>query len=346
MSNYLDALFIEANNSWDLKRLYKDLRLIKGRGLTPFEKACLRGFLCSFKPQNIAKEIDWDAASLRTQLSRQVYPLLYDLLGKDKLHWDQIASWLEQKGYKRSVQLKAGLETISKKPTIRASQIINSIESKLVKHLDSSIPREDKLSLSESELESVIAQGNKDSEQGDYLQALKSYWLVLEEAFLLFPGCLVQVAACYDKLGAFKDCAEICYFALERKHIHKNEGLTQCYTFLAGAFHELCLHTCNSSDLEQSLYFYECAIDCEPGNVLPAWNIVDVLVSFSKNKPEKTDQYVTKARLAFAKLQNKASAPESNFYKYKYRIFKNAKHLICELKNESLKNQIQGFLQK
>jgi len=97
--------FAEAENSWDLERLYTDLGKAKGRFLTAKEKLYLRGLLCGYGPAEMAKKCPKSAGGLKVNLSKTLYQYVKVLVNKDhsKLeNWTNIREWLEEIGYKRS----------------------------------------------------------------------------------------------------------------------------------------------------------------------------------------------------------------------------------------------------
>jgi len=97
--------FAEAENSWDLPRLYTDLGKTKGKSLTAKEKFYLRGLLCGYGPAEIAKKCHKSAGGLKVNLSKTLYQYVKILVNKEneKLeNWTNIREWLEEIGYKRS----------------------------------------------------------------------------------------------------------------------------------------------------------------------------------------------------------------------------------------------------
>ncbi|MEH2397336.1 hypothetical protein [Nostoc sp.] len=57
--------FAEANEHWNLQKLYKDIanakqqeRLRRCKQLSITERACLRGLLCNYSPTEIATELN------------------------------------------------------------------------------------------------------------------------------------------------------------------------------------------------------------------------------------------------------------------------------------------------
>ncbi|WP_171899620.1 helix-turn-helix transcriptional regulator [Candidatus Marithrix sp. Canyon 246] len=95
----------EAQNAWDLERLYTDLAKAKGRALSPTEKLYLRGLLSGHSPAEIAKKCHKSAGGVKVYLSTTVYQYVKFLANKEneKLeNWTNIRKWLEGIGYKRS----------------------------------------------------------------------------------------------------------------------------------------------------------------------------------------------------------------------------------------------------
>ncbi|WP_069471506.1 helix-turn-helix transcriptional regulator [Candidatus Marithrix sp. Canyon 246] len=97
--------FVEAENAWDLERLYTDLAEAKGRTLSPTEKLYLRGLLSGHSPAEIAEKCHKSAGGVKVYLSSTVYQYVKMLANKEneKLeNWTNIRKWLEGIGYKRS----------------------------------------------------------------------------------------------------------------------------------------------------------------------------------------------------------------------------------------------------
>jgi hypothetical protein len=100
-----DRLFPEAVQAWDLDRLYTDLEAVSVKPLKPFEKACLRGLLCRYRPGQLAFKLAWTSGAIRVELNKGLYRYIEDLTEQppNTLRWEKISEWLEAKGY-RSVQ--------------------------------------------------------------------------------------------------------------------------------------------------------------------------------------------------------------------------------------------------
>ncbi len=100
------SLFPEVAQTWDLERLYADFEQINGKPLKPFEKACLRGLLCRYRPGQIAFRFNWTSGALRVELNKGLYRYLEALTDRplNTLKWDHVGDWLEEKGYKKVEQ--------------------------------------------------------------------------------------------------------------------------------------------------------------------------------------------------------------------------------------------------
>jgi hypothetical protein len=104
----LEANFTEAANNWNLEKLYVDLAVAKGRGLTPVEKKFLRGLLCGYSPAEIAAQVykSGSSSAVRVYLSNGLYKYIQDLLlqqggsGMAIKNWSRITNLLEKAGYK------------------------------------------------------------------------------------------------------------------------------------------------------------------------------------------------------------------------------------------------------
>lgn len=105
--------FAEAANDWALERLYSDLKDAKQKlatskntqRVTPLQKACLRGLLSGYSPDQIAPKVHREPKGLRVDLAKAngLYRYVEALTGRDPNsieNWRDIADWLEEAGYK------------------------------------------------------------------------------------------------------------------------------------------------------------------------------------------------------------------------------------------------------
>lgn len=97
-----EETFDEAESFWNLPQLYADIAAVKTKELTPAQKRYLRGLLCGFSPDEIAKKIFTSPKSVSVTLSRDIYPSIKQICGKEDLQWGSVRALLEQKGYKRN----------------------------------------------------------------------------------------------------------------------------------------------------------------------------------------------------------------------------------------------------
>ncbi len=118
-------LFPDVKSKWRLEDLYADIAFIERRQLKELEKTLIRGYECSPSPTFIASQIPlgksalnktykesalnktWQGSSLRTELSRYIYPLISSLLDsigmnkEKKVEASTVAELLEEAGYKK-----------------------------------------------------------------------------------------------------------------------------------------------------------------------------------------------------------------------------------------------------
>ncbi|MBD2178033.1 NB-ARC domain-containing protein [Pseudanabaena sp. FACHB-1998] len=105
-NDHIEGLFPEAAQNWDLNRLYTDLQIASGKELKPFEKACLRGLLCRYRPGQLAFKLTWTSGALRVELNKGLYRSLEAIADQpiNTLRWEKVPEWLEAKGYKMQRQ--------------------------------------------------------------------------------------------------------------------------------------------------------------------------------------------------------------------------------------------------
>ncbi len=102
--------FADADLTWELERLYQDLATVKGQPLRNTEKRYLRGLLCGYGPEELAKKVYRQPKSLTSYLSRTLYQYVKELTGHEKLqNHGQISDWLEK--YKRPRETHSSLKS-------------------------------------------------------------------------------------------------------------------------------------------------------------------------------------------------------------------------------------------
>ena len=95
--------FTQAENNWDLERLYNDLTAVKGKNLTRIEKLHLRGLLCGHSPTEIAEILHRDVRGLEVNLCNKLYKYVKTIVNREQErieNWRSICQWLEEAGYK------------------------------------------------------------------------------------------------------------------------------------------------------------------------------------------------------------------------------------------------------
>ena len=101
-NDHIEGLFPEATQNWDLNRIYADLQAACGKEIKPFEKACLRGLLCRYRPGQLAFKLTWTSGALRVELNKGLYRSLEAIADQpiNTLRWEKVPEWLEANGYK------------------------------------------------------------------------------------------------------------------------------------------------------------------------------------------------------------------------------------------------------
>lgn len=102
--------FAEAALEWDLDRLYQDLAKAKKifapyrrRGLTPMEEVHLRGLLCGYSPDEIARNLYKATDGVIVSLSHTIYRYVETLMEKplnSLRNWRDVTEWLQEE-YKK-----------------------------------------------------------------------------------------------------------------------------------------------------------------------------------------------------------------------------------------------------
>ena len=122
----INKQFIEAENAFDLDRLYADLATVKGNGLTANEKAYLRGLLCGYSPATMADKLNKAKNTVAVDLSTSIYQYIKLLLNKksNKIsHWRNVSDWLKEAGYKKSFEEVKMITTLPAQATVNIETI-------------------------------------------------------------------------------------------------------------------------------------------------------------------------------------------------------------------------------
>jgi tetratricopeptide (TPR) repeat protein len=345
----MTELFAEAIPSWKLTELYRDIANIKGNPLTEWEKTCLRGLLCRYSPKVIAAQTYWTVGSLRTELSRRLYPFIAALTKQDRIVWHKIADDLAGLGYKNLEQFKSDLVTVSQpaidqSSTIAISDIITTVGK--LNFIGSRVPGD----LHSIDLVSQsIDRGHQYAKVEQHDRALESYHLALNFSTSVNVHVLIDIAKCYDRLGQYNDSLAICYFALGFIPDSTNPDLCYCkvYNFIGGVFHELAIAKGDLAYLNTALDYYDRAISSNPLDILPLWNQIDLILNFiSKElftRKSERDLYLNIAtqKMDFLLVVAKKGA---NYDRYHQRILADMRSVFAGL-DPSWQVQYHSFQQ-
>lgn len=293
----MTEIFAEAHSQWKLAELYRDIANIKGNPLTNWEKTCLRGLLCRYSPKVIAAQTYWTVGSLRTELSRRLYPFIAVLTKQDRIVWHKIADDLAKLGYKNLEQLKIDLVKVSetsrdRNPTISVSDIITTVGK--ITALSSRLP----VNSNQTRIvDRAIESGDRYAKAGNYHQALESFHQALSCTTTIDVNILISIARCYDRLGQYSDSLAICYFSLSfsTSSIVISPSHCKIYNFVGGVFHELAIAKGDADYLDTALDYYDRAIVSNPLDILPIWNQIDLILTFVRGnvftKLSEKDRY-------------------------------------------------------
>lgn len=115
--NNFSSLFTEAEQNWQLEKLYADLENLNRKTLKPIEKACLRGLLCRYRPGQLSFKFNWTSGALRVELNKGLYRYIEELTGHppNTLKWEMVGEWLST--YKK--QNASGVQDWGEAPEVR-----------------------------------------------------------------------------------------------------------------------------------------------------------------------------------------------------------------------------------
>jgi hypothetical protein len=315
MSGNFDSERIQLERSWELTRLIADLERIKASTLSSFEAKCLYGFLCRYNLALIASKLGWSLNALRTELSRGLYAYIKDLLGRDRIIWSKISDWLAPE-YAKQIAISQPSSTASEQlpDKYRASQIVALVLAKQA----ASDRSHSHSATQESEIIALKDYGDLRLRSGNPIEAIKIYVEVMERD-LSFLGLLNKIAACFYKLELYNDVGEVCNFLL--CHTRKDNVKLVSYNFLGLISRQSALRGYNDLHVDRAIYYFTQAKELSKLDILPAWNIIEILLNFSGER----HYYLQRATLLLPGFIELAANPKSNFLRYQDKILAEAK---------------------
>jgi tetratricopeptide (TPR) repeat protein len=326
----------EAANNWNLDNLYDDLAVYKSSQISDFDKKSLCALLCRRNISYIALRLEWTIGSVRTELCRGLYQYLKALTGVERIVWNNVPDLLEVRYRKnKSLLLNQDINlTVELESEYKATSIVATIENEMLKRLGADVPESTDISLN---VKVVIDYGDYKYQTNDYVAAIKSY----KEAIVLDISCLGvlnKIASCYYQLKFYDDAQIMCNFVLA--YPARNEVKVDSYNLLGVIYQELASQNYNDSYVQSAIYSFKQAMINSGGlNVIPAWNIVELLLAFSRNEPS----YIPRAKLAFYDFKKIASQTNSNFQAYRESIIKEAVSLSDDGLDEWLLQQLNDL---
>jgi tetratricopeptide (TPR) repeat protein len=251
----MEQHFSEAIKIWKLEELYQDLAVIKGHALTDWEKTCLRGLLCRYSPKYIAQQTYWTVNALRTELSRRLYRYIEELTDRKmistKVSWNTIANSLDELGYKqlhpeRNLVSNVGSNLVTP-PTkdlcslVKVSEVIATISQLGAETSQYSRKNTVKDPNIISIYSKLIKEGDRSSQQQNYVHALECYYRALVSFNSVNVSILMSIAACYNQLHLHGDSLALCYFTLGFLPTAPTacSDRYQIHTFIGGIFRAL-----------------------------------------------------------------------------------------------------------
>ncbi len=170
-----------------------------------------------------------------------------------------------------------------------------------------------------NEVSKLIETAQNFSEKGLYNEALKSY---LQAAELAPENGTIQIgiALCLDKFQRYKDVLDMANYALSNADNQKQRAML--FNLIGGAFHELGVINYNDNFVKSALDCYDEAINYDPYDVIPAWNKVDLLISWSKKKTIENlgEYYINEIQPAWVNFVKFARNSWTNFKDYREHI--------------------------
>lgn len=345
----IDTLFLDAEKTWRLNDLYRDLALIKGgnkkNSLNSTEKACLRGLLCSAEPAEIARKMNWRVKSLKTELSRTIYQYVKIHTGntEQRILWHHVSKYLAEEGYKLEAQgsSESLFDSISKENNYFDSfQIISQLENAILHNLTLDSIN----SISDTSFAKIEEVGDEHFKEGDYQSAMEVYLTLANQYALGHPKILLKIAQIYNCSECYKDSVAMTYFAL--KYVKCKPGKSKLYHLLAIAFDELCRKNVREESLNQALNAYREASDLsEYLNAVILWNKFDLIMEFINLRHKYYDRYISSAKIAWIEFRNAMHNSESNFIDYREDIILDMEKIFSRgVRDEWLLSELESAL--
>jgi tetratricopeptide (TPR) repeat protein len=326
----MTELFAEAHQSWNLIKLYRDIAVIKGLPMTDWEKTCLRGLLCRYSPKTIASKTYWTGSSLRTELSRRLYPCIADLTQKERVVWHKVADDLAQMGYENLDKLKQDIAQVSSEDRVlTVSEIINTITGLSIRNGKAN---PNIIDISTKNLQKAY----EFNRSRNYAAALECYYVALKSSDSLDINVLINIARCYDQLKKYSDSLAICYFALNFVDRSAQPSTDRCklYNFIAGVFHEMAIARRDKDYLNTALDYYQQAVMSNPDDILPIWNQIDIILCFAKKKIfDRGEERESFLKIAYKKMELllTVSRQSSMYPQYRVQILKDMQSVFAGL---------------
>lgn len=317
----------ESSEKWDLINLIQDLETIKGKSLSIFEKNCLYCFLCRYNIKYIASKLGWSIKSVRTELSRGIYIYIKILLDRDRINCNDIANCLESK-YGKQLLIKSKFFSdeylLSTCDDYRSKSIIALALEKIENHDFNlyDLEREDE------ETEILLKYADARAKLNEFDKAIIVYKEALEK-YSSNLSVLTQIASCLYSLGFYRDSCDICNFVL--CYEKENKIKLAAYNLLGVIYREWALFQNNDLYLCNAVYYFTKARDLSEFDVLPIWQIIEILLRFKRNDLN----YLSKVKIAISDLLRIIEHPQSNFYFHQEHIFKETREVLANIEEWS-----------
>jgi tetratricopeptide (TPR) repeat protein len=309
-----------SHNGWDLVRLRHDLEKIKGKPLTPIQVNCLYGLLYRYNIPKIADKLGWQVAAVRTELCRNLYVYIKDLLKRDRLSWDKVADLLEPVYYRKSTVDRCCLPENLVATTIPDKYRAQAIIEKLLVAKKNSYRR-----LDTGGLELILNSLKSQLKKRNYSDALTTcnYILNVDPTRL---ELLNDIVTCFYHLGLPEDARSTAKLLLS---LSDGERYVNANTYyLLGLIHyEWAQQNYNCQHVQDAVYYFALAKDRSRLDIRPAWQMVKTLLSFR----DRNSCYLLQAELVAKELNYIIDDPASNIREKALSIIDDVTNLLAGL---------------
>jgi len=335
--------FYKADLHYRMDALFADCYEVKGESLSTAECLFFRAAACGASIQEAAQVLKWQLNTAQSFVSKTVKVYTKGLIAlkqagqrlqsQKKLPWHQLSYIFKELGYERSHHIdEQGLFEAVSSPSccVDVSRLIWEINGAIYRvkfdQWEPMLP-DDFRQLTEAKIRELGLQANQTKEmqvkREAYIEAIKLSRLLVIEDPLANIDHVVKIAQNLNMIKRYVDSVPLVREFMG--YVEALEGRAKLNFVLASAYDQVATNTLRNSYRQQSINYYQSAIDWgDQRNCVALYNIFDLNFKFLKAKPTSHD-YIAKARLSLRRFIEEGRKPGSNFLRYKSSIQESAR---------------------